>query len=185
MEEHWGLLFSIRYIVNQQRWCDNCVRKAQTAWLEQAKPLISIDYDEPKSAKLRIMTILDDDCSDSSLPALPIAKQLRLVIREEEDCDNLFVRLSSGVASDLLSLSRQEAEDGLSRKFPLESRDAWTCFEEVSGDCISFLPLCISFGGNVSAFASYNGGNCAPYLEKGMSFQHLFTFDDDERFRSK
>ena len=131
------------------------------------------------------MTILDDDSSDSSLPALPIARQLRLVIREEENSDNLFVRLSPGVASDLLSLTRREAEDDLSTKFPLESSDGWTCFEEGSNGCISFLPLCISFGGDVSTFASYNGGNCAPCLEKGMWFQHLFTFDDDERFRSK
>ena len=94
------------------------------------------------------MSILYDNGRDLSPPVTaPIARQLRLVIREEENCDNLFVRLSSGVASDLLSLAMREAQDDLSTLYPLESRDAWTCFEEGSSDCISFLPLCISFGG--------------------------------------
>ncbi len=141
----------------------------------------SIENDEAKSTIiLRIMSILDDSAT------APTARQLRLVTRKEENSNNLFVRLSPGVASDLLSLTRRLAQDDLSTSYPRESTGAWTCFKEGSSDSISFLPLCISFGGNASTFASYNGGICAPYLEKGMWFHHhLFTFGYDERFRSK
>lgn len=117
---------------------------------------------------------------EGSLSQLPVAasfcRRLRLLVREDEECNNLFVRLSVGVASDLLSLGRRQRQNELSAAQPKESKDAWTLPEEGSNDSISFLPLCISFGGNDTIFGSFNGGICLSSSEQGM-FSTPFTID--------
>jgi len=108
------------------------------------------------------MSTHDDEDSRSQLPvASSFSRSLRLLVREDEECDNLFVRLSVGVASDLVSLRRRQPQNELSAAHPKESKDAWTLpEEEASNGSISFLPLCISFGGNATIFGSFNGGIC-------------------------
>ena len=132
------------------------------------------------------MSIPSDEVSHSSLPVTTsYSRRLRLVVREEEDCNNLFVRLSSGVASDLRSLSWRQSHDDLPATYQEEPGDAWTLFEEGPNDCISFLPLCICFGGNTS-YASYNGGTCVPSSGKGMWFQkRICAFDCDLKIECK
>ncbi len=116
------------------------------------------------------MSTHDDEDSRSQLPvASSFSRSLRLLVREDEECDNLFVRLSVGVASDLVSLRRRQPQNELSAAHPKESKDAWTLPEEEgSNGSISFLPLCISFGGNATIFGSFNGGICVSSSDQGM-----------------
>jgi len=101
-------------------------------------------------------------CGESSPSSL--SRRLRLIIREEEKDDNLFVRLPPAIAFDLHSRARRQPRDELSAAYPRKSEDAWTLFDEELN--VSFLPLCISAGDNISIFASYNGGNCVSSSEQ-------------------
>ena len=115
------------------------------------------------------MSTHGDEDSRSQLPVTAsFSRSLRLLVREDEECDNLFVRLSVRVASDLLSLRRRQPQNELSAAHPKESKDAWTLPEEGSSGSVSFLPLCISFGGIDNIFGSFNGGICVSSSEQGM-----------------
>ena len=110
-----------------------------------------------------------DEGSRSQLPAMgSISRSLRLLVREEDKSDNLFVRLSAGVATELLSQARRQLQNEGSAVRTKESGDAWTLSEEGSNDLVSFLPLCVSFGGNATIFGSFNGGICVSSSEQGM-----------------
>ena len=115
------------------------------------------------------------------------SRKLRLIIREEEKHDNLFARLSLTTVSNLHLLARRRSSSSncdsvLSKKSnsnderhkeqcernPNESsEDSWMIpDEEENNKSISFLPLSIVLGDNVTIYASYNGGSC----EQGMYF---------------
>ena len=108
------------------------------------------------------------------------SRKLRLIIREEEKHDNLFARLSLTTVSNLHLLARRRRSSSsncdsvLSKKSnsnernPNESsEDSWMIpDEEENNKFISFLPLSIVLGDNVTIYASYNGGSC----EQGMYF---------------
>ncbi len=111
----------------------------------------------------------DEQDSFSRLPATgPISKSLKLLIREEDERDNLFVRLSQGVATELLSLARRQLQNKGSVAHRKGSGYAWTLSEEGSNDFVSFLPLSISFGDNTIVFGSFNGGICLSSSKQGM-----------------
>jgi hypothetical protein len=127
------------------------------------------------------MSIRCDESSRSSL-----SRKLRLIVREEGKGDNLFVRLPSSIAFDLHSLARRQPQNELSAAYPRKSGDAWNIFDEEPNACVSFLPLCISVGDNITIFASYNGGACVSSSEKGMyKFQCDITFNCDKIYFEK
>ena len=97
--------------------------------------------------------------------ASSFSRRLRLSVREEDDCDNLFVRLSQATAADLYSLAEEEFRKNQPAENPKVSGDSWCLLDENSVD--SFLPLCVSFGGNTNIFASYNGGACKSSSNEG------------------
>jgi len=92
-----------------------------------------------------------------------ISRRLRLVIREVEKNDNLFVRLSPTTASNLRLLARR-----YTRTNPSELDDSWNLLDEEENNSENFLPLFISVGDN-TIYASYNGG----------SFEHSSSFEQD------
>jgi hypothetical protein len=130
----------------------------------------------------------DRDCISISYIMSPcsFSRRLRLIIREEEKHDNLFARLSPTTASNLHLLARRSSNSNrdspLSNKSysnderPKEqykrnsnesSEDSWMIpDEEENNISLSFLPLSIILGDNVTIYASYNGGSC----EQGMYF---------------
>lgn len=115
------------------------------------------------------MSIYNGEGSHSSIPTMPpLTKKLRLIVREEGIADNLFVRLSSAIALDLFSLARRQSSDDVCALYPTESGDSWTLSNGEFSVCALFLPLCISFGDNITIFASYNGGTCVSSSEQDV-----------------
>ena len=96
------------------------------------------------------------------------SRRLRLIVREEERDDNLFVRLSPAVAFDLQSHARRTTRDDSSAANPRVTENVWTLLDEETNDPVSFLPLSISVGDDVIIYASYNGGSCGSSSEQGM-----------------
>jgi len=105
------------------------------------------------------MSIRNGESNRSSLPSY--SRRLRLIVREEEKDDNLFVRLSPTAAFDLQSLARRTTtrDDEPFEANERISEDAWSIDGEAN-DSVSFLPLSISIGDDVTIFASFNGGVC-------------------------
>lgn len=112
------------------------------------------------------MPIRSGESSHSVLPTMP-SRRLRLILREEEECDNLFVRLSSAIAFDLYLLARRQPHNEPSVPYPRESGDTWNLFDEESFNSISFLPLCIAVGDS-TILASYNGGSCVSSTDQDV-----------------
>jgi hypothetical protein len=125
--------------------------------------LIGRDDVLPATQSFEVMSL---PCGESRRPSL--SRRLRLIVREEEKDDTLFVRLPPEIAFDLHSRARRQPRDELSAAYPRKSGDAWTLFDEEPNATDSFLPLCISAGDNITIFASYNGGSCVSSYEQGM-----------------
>ena len=117
---------------------------------------------------LIFMSIRSEDGNRSVFPTpAPFCRRLQLVVREEEKGDNLFVRLSPAIALDLCSLARKHHRNDLLSTSQNRSGETWSIFDGKQSACISFLPLCVSFGDGVTIFVSYNGGTCVSSSKEG------------------
>ena len=117
------------------------------------------------------MSIRNGESSRSSLP--PYSRRLRLIVREEDKDDNLFVRMSLTAAFDLQSLARRTTnrDDDPFVTNPIVSEDAWSIDPHIDGDAndsVSFFPLSISIGDDVTIYASFNGGAYESSSQQGM-----------------
>ena len=108
----------------------------------------------------------DDKNRFSKLSSSNFHRSLRLIVREEESDDNLFVRLSPGLAYDLLARI-QPLDEESSPGYLIPPPDGWTHLDEDLNSSVSFLPLCISVGDSISIHASYNGGTCELSSKEG------------------
>mmetsp|Transcript_15130 Transcript_15130/g.42077 ORF Transcript_15130/g.42077 Transcript_15130/m.42077 type:complete len:1083 (+) Transcript_15130:113-3361(+) len=105
----------------------------------------------------------------SQLSSSSLSKRLRLNIRKEKSDENLFVRLSSGLAASLLVGISSPQGDKSSPADTTFERDGWTHLDQVqTNGSVSFLPLCISIGDDTIIYGSYNGGTCGSSCEEDL-----------------